>query len=387
MPFGQLVIGPPGSGKSTYCYGLHQFMTALQRPIIVVNLDPAAPAPPYPSSISITSLITLADVMDAYGLGPNGGMLYCLEYLEKNLDWLDEELDRSLEEAGYVGDRRQEAYVVFDTPGQVELSTDHGSLRKIVDHLQAKGKWRLAAVHLMDAHHITDASKYVALLLLSLRTMLQMELPHVNVLSKVDLLRGAGDLAFNLDYYTEVQDLDQLVPLLEADPRTRKFSELNKVICELIEDFGLVSFETLCVEDKDSMLRLVQVIDQALGYVPPPPKSNPENGDFDDILSDPTDRSRAHSHSHDHPHSPETAAHARHHASQTMPRFDYPSNLYYTSTVQEKWVDYPEEYEEYERETWKKEGEWAIDKANEESIKEARRELSKSTIDVKKGTR
>lgn len=46
----------------------------------------------------------------------------------------------------------------------------------------------------MDAHHITDAGKYVALLLLSLRTMLQMELPHVNVLSKIDLLANAGEL-------------------------------------------------------------------------------------------------------------------------------------------------------------------------------------------------
>lgn len=117
----------------------------------------------------------------------------------------------------------------------------------------------------MDAHHITDASKYVALLLLSLRTMLQLELPHINVLSKVDLLQTAGDLgefcnpplettlirpspAFNLDYYTEVQDLDRLLPLLERDPRTRKFSELNRLICEIVEDFALVSFETLCVE-------------------------------------------------------------------------------------------------------------------------------------------
>lgn len=53
---------------------------------------------------------------------------------------------------------------------------------------------QLAAVHLVDAHHITDAAKYVALLLLSLRTMLQLELPHINVLSKVDLLQTAGDL-------------------------------------------------------------------------------------------------------------------------------------------------------------------------------------------------
>ncbi|KAL8286335.1 hypothetical protein RQP46_004823 [Phenoliferia psychrophenolica] len=360
MPFGQLVIGPPGSGKSTYCYGVlqaslpfTQFLTALKRPVIIVNLDPAAPAPPYPSSISITSLISLSDAMDAYSLGPNGGMLYCLEYLEKNLGWLEAELERAMTEMGWVGDRREEAYVVFDTPGQVELSTDHGSLRRIVDSLAKKGGWRLAAVHLMDAHHITDASKYVALLLLSLRTMLQMELPHVNVLSKIDLLQAAGDLPFNLDYYTEVQDLQQLVPLLEADPRTRKFSELNRVVCELVEDFGLVSFETLCVEDKDSMLHLVRIIDQALGYVAPTPSDSSSS-----------------SHDHSDPSHSHASAHAHHHASQTMPAPTGPlSNLYHTSTVQEKWVDYPKEYAEFEREGWKKEGEIALDRANEESAK------------------
>jgi GPN-loop GTPase len=60
--------------------------------------------------------------------------------------------------------------------------------------------------------------------------------------------------AFNLDFYTEVKDLDYLVPLLEQDRRTRKFSQLNKVICEIIEDFGLVSFETLCVEVGPTLL-------------------------------------------------------------------------------------------------------------------------------------
>ena len=27
--FGQIVIGPPGSGKSTYCRAMHEFMTGL----------------------------------------------------------------------------------------------------------------------------------------------------------------------------------------------------------------------------------------------------------------------------------------------------------------------------------------------------------------------
>lgn len=61
------------------------------------------------------------------------------------------------------------------------------------------------AVHLVDAHLCTDPTKYIAACLLSLSAMLHMELPHINVLSKADLLEAYGPLAFNLDFYTEVQ--------------------------------------------------------------------------------------------------------------------------------------------------------------------------------------
>ena len=49
-------------------------------------------------------------------------------------------------------------------------------------------------MHLCDAHYVTDASKYVSVLMLSLRAMLHLELPHINVLSKVDLITQYGDL-------------------------------------------------------------------------------------------------------------------------------------------------------------------------------------------------
>ncbi|BGP17133.1 hypothetical protein JCM10213_005245 [Rhodosporidiobolus nylandii] len=389
MAFGQVVIGPPGSGKTTYVWGLHQFFTALQRPILLVNLDPASPSPPYPHSISISSLISLQDAMDAHKLGPNGAMLYCLEYLEANLDWLEEELEKAMSalqagegqggsEEGEGEDeemdeltggrrekrtfRREDMYVVFDTPGQVELSTDHGSLKRIMERLQKKMGFRLAAVHLMDASHILDASKYVAILLLALRTMLQLELPHVNVLSKVDLLGQAGDLPFNLDFYTEVQDLSYLLPLLERDQRTQRFGELNRIICDIVEEFGLVGFETLAVEDKDSMLRLVQVIDQALGYVPPSLSSLPSSSS---------------SHPDSHSHSDPEAAHASHHSHSPHPSFAQSqplSNLLHTGTVQEKWVDHREEYEGHEKGLWEKEGEWAARRATEVSQRRAMRE-------------
>lgn len=112
-------------------------------------------------------------------------------------------------------------------------------------------------------------SLYISTLLLSLRAMLQMDLPHLNVLTKIDRLASYAPLAFNLDYYTEVQDLNQLLPHLAQEStllQNPKFEGLNKAIIELVEDFALVGFETLAVEDKKSMMNLLHAIDRAGGY-------------------------------------------------------------------------------------------------------------------------
>ena len=96
-----------------------------------------------------------------------------------------------------------------------------------------------------------------------------MDLSHLNVLTKIDKLSSYGPLPFNLDYYTEVQDLSYLMPHLAAENpvmRHPKFEGLNNAVVELIEDFGLVGFETLAVEDKRSMMTLLQAIDRAGGY-------------------------------------------------------------------------------------------------------------------------
>ena len=99
--------------------------------------------------------------------------------------------------------------------------------------------------------------------------MLQMDLTHLNVLTKIDNLSKYPPLPFNLDFYTEVQDLSYLLPhLAEESPMFAKgkFSALNQAIIDLVEEFGLVSFETLVVEDKRSMMSLLQTVDKAGGY-------------------------------------------------------------------------------------------------------------------------
>ena len=96
-----------------------------------------------------------------------------------------------------------------------------------------------------------------------------MDLTHLNVLTKIDNLSKYPPLLFNLDFYTEVQDLSYLLPhLANESPMFAKgrFAALNEAIVNLVEEFGLTGFETLAVEDKKSMMGLLQTIDRAGGY-------------------------------------------------------------------------------------------------------------------------
>lgn len=254
--FGQLVIGPPGSGKTTYCEKVCSFYKELDRKVSVVNLDPANENMKYEAEIDVMQLISVEDAMNHFNLGPNGALMYCMEFLETNFDWLLEQLKKS-----------SNNYFIFDCPGQVELYTHHKSMGNIFEKLEKLG-YHLCTVHLIDSHYCSQPSKFISTLLLSLNTMLQMKLPQVNVLSKADLLKQfESKLLFNLDFYTDVLDLRYLVDALDNSPGFQKYKKLNAAIVSMVEDYGLVSFQPLDVNKKESLLRLKNLIDKANGYV------------------------------------------------------------------------------------------------------------------------
>lgn len=65
--WGQVVVGPPGAGKSTYCNGMQQFLTLAGRRVAVVNLDPANDAPAYTPAVDIGELVSLEAVQARVG--------------------------------------------------------------------------------------------------------------------------------------------------------------------------------------------------------------------------------------------------------------------------------------------------------------------------------
>lgn len=256
MSYGQLVIGPPGSGKTTYCAGLQQYCKAIGRPCAVINLDPANDDPKYECNVDIKDLVTLENVQEELNLGPNGGLIFCMDYLEENIDWLQEHISEL---------EKEDSYLIFDLPGQIELFTCHDSLVKVIRSMTEGWGLRLASVQLVDSHLCAEPTKYLSAMVVSLSTMLHLGLPHVNVLSKVDMLRQYGELDFQPSYFLRPNNLQHLSHSVQQHMHP-KFGRATESLCDLLEDYGIVGFAPLAVEDTESMAYVVRLADKANGF-------------------------------------------------------------------------------------------------------------------------
>lgn len=254
--FGQLVIGPPGSGKSTYCREMRQFLIDKGRKVAIVNFDPANDSLPYTADIDISGYTTADDVMNFLHVGPNCAVLYCMEFLERCAQKIIAEIEK-----------KKDCYFLIDCAGQVELYTHHLSLKNILSFFESVDL-RLCCIHLVDSHYCSDPGKFISTLLLSLSAMLHIGLPHLNVLSKMDLLhKFESKLSFALDYYTDVLDLSYLIESLDQDAITSKHKKLNQALASFIEAYGLVRFTPLNVFDVNTLSSLRDLADKANGYI------------------------------------------------------------------------------------------------------------------------
>jgi GTPase SAR1 family protein len=259
-------IHPIPSTQSTYCETIKQHCDAINRPAHVINLDPAAEEFKYPVSIDVRDLITLEDAMEEVGLGPNGGLLYCMEYLEDSLDdWLAESLEP-------YGD---DDYLIIDCPGQIELYSHLTVFRTLADYLKREG-WQVCAVYCLDAQFTSEATKFIAGCLTALSAMVQLELPHLNVLTKMDLCRDkekAEECLF--------PDGHVLRAAVDASMRPQ-FRRLNNSVTQLLDDFGMVSFIPLDITDEESIDAVLQQVDMSIQYGEDQESKLAELGDFGD---------------------------------------------------------------------------------------------------------
>jgi GTPase SAR1 family protein len=207
--------------------------------------------------------------MEELGLGPNGGLIYCFEFLLQNLDFLSDALDPLSEE--YL--------IIFDMPGQIELYTHVPLLPSLVQFLSRAGPLNinLCAAYLLESTFIVDKAKFFAGTLSAMSAMLMLEMPHVNILTKMDQVREMVSRR-ELKRFSRV-DVQLLQDNNEAEfdagtnPLSKEslmsggsFDRLNRAVAQLIDDFSMVSFLQLEAQDEDSVAAVLSHIDDAIQY-------------------------------------------------------------------------------------------------------------------------
>lgn len=263
-----------------------------KRLIKVVNLDPAAETFEYQPFIDIRDLIQLDDAMEDEELhyGPNGGLVFCIEYLLENSDWLRNQLcgvgDDEDEEGVADGvEEPDDDYILFDMPGQIELYTHLKAGQQLAKLLES-WNFRLCSVFLVDSQFMIDGAKFLSGTMAALSVMVNMELPHVNILSKMDLLSKTSK--GQLDKYLEPDPQALLGEVTNESSWGRKYRKLSETIGLLIEDFSLVRFTPLNINDEENIADLLLMIDNVIQYgedadVKTTDFDPPEEEDDDDV--------------------------------------------------------------------------------------------------------
>jgi len=242
-----------------------------RRTIHVANLDPAAEHFDYDLAFDIRDLISVEEVMEELGLGPNGGLIYCMEYLLQNLDWLQDQLE------GFGDDE----YLILDCPGQLELYTHVPLMRNVVDRMRMWGyESKMVAVFLIDVTFVIDVPKFLSGSLLSLSAMIALELPHVNVLTKCDLIAEEEverilSLQSASDLWAREQDSNSVLPPRYEDGtdeqrklelRRRNRNRLTDSISQILDDYTMVSYVPLNIKDEESIDHVLSCVDATIQY-------------------------------------------------------------------------------------------------------------------------
>lgn len=217
----------------------------------MVNLDPAAEYFAYDPDVDIRELIAIEDVMEdeELRLGPNGGLVFCMEHLTENFDWLKDEMDPV-----------DDDYFLIDCPGQIELYTHLEVMRVICEKLKS---WDIVigAVFLLDSQFLVERGKYLSGVMAALSCMTKLEVPHINVMTKVDILSEAAKAA--LEDYTNPANYERVESKTAFGKR---YKSLVDNLFKVIDDYSLVNFYPLDSSDQESVGYIMALVDNMIQW-------------------------------------------------------------------------------------------------------------------------
>ena len=250
----QIVMGSAGSGKTTYCRGMKEFLTGIGRKCEIVNLDPTNEIAEFSDNfaVDVRELVDVFSVCCNEKIGPNGALLWALEHVAENVPWLVDQL-QILKLTGVNT-------ILIDCPGQIEIYCNSNVMQKIVAEIANSLEVQIIIVNLMESFFCSELSTFIAGICASLSVMVSFDFPFFHVLSKADLLED-NDLPVEIDELIHATNLSHFV---------RKYAKgRQKILLELLGDYIESNLSFSCnllnIQDKVSVSDLMKKIDCAIG--------------------------------------------------------------------------------------------------------------------------
>ena len=172
-----LVVGMAGSGKSTLMQRLNIHCNEQKTKAYYINLDPAVKSVPFAANIDIRDTVNYKEVMQQYGLGPNGGIITSLNLFSTRFDQVLEILERRADDLDYI---------FIDTPGQIEVFTWSAG-GQIIHELLASS-FPTVVLYISDTVRSENPTTFMSNMLYACSVLYKSRLPMICVFNKIDVV-------------------------------------------------------------------------------------------------------------------------------------------------------------------------------------------------------
>lgn len=142
-----------------------------------MNLDPAVSKVPYEANIDIRDTVNFKEIMKSHGLGPNGGILTCLNLFTTRFDQVMELCKKRSNEIEMI---------CIDTPGQIEVFTWSASGMIITDALASQ--YPSVMLYVVDTFRVSDPVTFMSNMTYACSIMYKTKLPMLVVFNKTDVV-------------------------------------------------------------------------------------------------------------------------------------------------------------------------------------------------------
>ena len=240
------IIGTAGAGKSLLTAAFSEWLEMSKQNVTVVNLDPGALKLPYSPDVDVRNYVNVGDLMEKYGLGPNGALIMAADLIADEIDEISKEIE----------DLKSDI-VLVDTSGQMELFAFRASGPYIANELTKEAK---AIVYLFDAAFSLNPLNYVSNLFLSAAVYNRFLVPQVHLLSKSDL-PPKKDVNKIVDWSANPRVLDNAIEQKLTGTRRLLSRNMMRAIYQLCLRFLLIP---VSAKTNDGMINFNTALERIL---------------------------------------------------------------------------------------------------------------------------